>query len=408
MKKPISYKAGMVQPSPTLSIDERFKSMKQQGLDVVGFGAGEPDFETPQYIKDAAIDAINRGKTRYTPASGIMRLKYAICDKLRRDNNIVYEPKDIVVSNGAKHSVFNALTTICNPGEEVILPSPYWVSYSELIRMAGGIPVIVKAREADHFKMSAAQLRAAITPRTKALLLNTPNNPTGMVYSRRELEEFAEICVEYGLYVISDEIYEKIIYDGHEHVSIASLGDEIKDQTITINGVSKAYAMTGWRIGYTASNEEIALMMSNFQSHSASNPNSIAQYAAYAAYTGPQDEVAKMCAAFKQRRDYMVERINSIEGVSCIMPNGAFYVMMNIKELLGQSLYGVVIDGADTFSELLLDKARVAVVPCTGFGTAKFVRWSYAASMDSIKEGLDRLELFLKEKYDDKKHSDQF
>lgn len=397
--KPLSIKASAVLPSATLAIDSKFKQMKAEGQDVVGFGAGEPDFDTPQYIKDAAIQAINDGMTKYTPASGMLELKKAICEKLKRDNGLSYEPANIVVSNGAKHALFNALNAVCNNGDEVIVPSPYWVSYTEMIYMVDAIPVRIPTHERDEFKITAEQLRAAITPRSKVLMLNSPNNPTGMIYSEEELRAIAEICVENDLYVIADEIYENLVYDHYKHVSIASFNDEIKKRTIVINGVSKSYAMTGWRIGYSASNPEIAKIISNFQSHAASNPNSIAQCATIAALRGPQDEMKKMVAAFDERRNYMVKRMNEIEGVHCIKPHGAFYVMMNLKKILGTTLYGQTITSADQFCELFLEKAGVALVPGTSFDAPKHCRWSYATSMKNIEEGLNRLEKFLKEEY---------
>ncbi|MGI6031465.1 MAG: pyridoxal phosphate-dependent aminotransferase [Eubacteriales bacterium] len=399
MCKPLSIKASAVQPSATLSIDSKFKQMKADGMDVVGFGAGEPDFDTPQHIKDAAVEALNKGFTKYTPASGMLELKKAICEKFERDNGLHYEPNQIVVSNGAKHSLFNALNALCNTGDEVIIPSPFWVSYTEMIYMADAIPVPIETTEAAEFKITPLQLQEAITPRTKVLMLNSPCNPTGMIYSEKELRAIADICVENDIYVISDEIYEKLIYDGQSHVSIASFNDRIKDLTIVINGVSKSYAMTGWRIGYSASNPRIARVMSNFQSHAASNPNSIAQYATIAALRGPQDEVEKMRVAFGKRRDYMVERMNSIDKVHCIKPHGAFYVMMNLSKLIGTKLYGHTIHNADDFCQLFLDKAGVALVPGTSFHAPHHCRWSYATSRKNIEEGLTRLEKFLNEEY---------
>ena len=390
----LSLKNSSIAASPTLSIDAKFKEMKANGVDVVGFGAGEPDFETPDYIKKAAIEAINNGMTRYTPSSGTLELRKVIAEKFLKDNNLKYEPKNIVVSNGAKHSLVNALCAILNPGDEVIVPTPFWVSYAEMVKIADGVCKFIETAEENHFKFTAEELEKAITDKTKALILNSPSNPTGMVYTREELEKIADICVKNNIIVIADEIYEKLIYDG-EHVSIASLNDDIKDLTITINGVSKSYAMTGWRIGYAAANDAIAKIMSNFQSHAASNPNSIAQAATVAAITGPQDELDAMREVFKQRRDHMVERINKIDGVSCVKPQGAFYIMMNIKNIIGRTIDGVVIENADVFAEQFLEKAKVAVVPGKGFGAEGYVRWSYATSMENIDEGLDRLEKFL-------------
>ncbi len=390
----LSKKNMAISPSPTLAIDSKFKEMKANGVDVVGFGAGEPDFETPENIKNAAIEAIKEGFTRYTPASGTLELKKAVAEKFKKDNNLSYEPSQIVISNGAKHSLVNAFSAILNPGDEVIIPAPFWVSYPEMVKMADGTPKFIYTTEEENFKFSIKQLKEAITDKTKALILNSPSNPTGMVYTEDELRAIADVCVENNIYVISDEIYEKLIYEG-EHISIGSFNEKIFDLTITINGMSKSYAMTGWRIGFAAANPQIAKIMANVQSHAASNPNSIAQKAALAGLTGPQDNLVEMVKVFKERRDYMVERINSIEGVSCIKPNGAFYVMMNIKALYGKELFGQVIDSADKFAELFLEYAKVAVVPGTGFGADGYVRWSYATSKENIKEGLDRLEKFL-------------
>lgn len=390
-----SNKFKSISPSPTLAIDAKFKQMKAEGMNVVGFGAGEPDFDTPSHIKQAAIDAIMSGKTKYTPASGTLQLKQAICEKFKNDNGLDYAPENIVVSNGAKHSLINAFGAILNPGDEVIIPAPYWVSYPEMVKYNDGVPVILYTEEKNEFKFSPEELEAAITPKTKALVLNTPCNPTGMVYEEDELRAIADIAVKHGIYVISDEIYEHLIYNGKVHKSIASFNDQIKDQTIIINGVSKTYAMTGWRIGFTASNAKIAKLMSNVQSHSTSNPNSIAQEATIAALTGPKDELEMMIKEFDSRRQYMVERINNVEGVSCKSPNGAFYVMMNIEKLIGKTVKGKLIQSADDFSEVFLSEELVAVVSGVGFEAPNFVRWSYATSKENIKEGIDRLERLL-------------
>lgn len=392
----LSEKYRSVSPSSTLAIDSKYKEMKKSGLDVVGFGAGEPDFDTPRHIKDAAIKAINDGFTKYTPASGTLDLKKAICDKFKRENGLDYTVKNIVVSNGAKHSLLNALGAILNPGDEVLFSSPYWVSYKEMVKISDGVPVIIDTREEDNFKFTAEELEAAITDKTKALILNTPSNPTGMVYSESELAAIAEVVKKHDLFVISDEIYEHLIYDMERPRSIATI-DGMKDRTIVVNGVSKTFAMTGWRIGYTAANEEITSLMANVQSHYTSNPNSIAQVAALAALTGPMDSVIEMKKAFNERRLYMVERMNKIPGVSCIKPEGAFYVMMNISALKGKKIDGKTIETSDDFAGAFLEKELVAVVPCSGFGNDNFVRWSYATSMDNIKKGLDRLEKFIGE-----------
>ncbi len=390
----VSEKAKGIKASTTLAIDSKFKAMKAEGIDVVGFGAGEPDFETPDYIKQAAIEAIHAGKTRYTPAAGTMELRKAVAEKFSRENGLSYEPTQIVISNGAKHSLVNAFMAILNPGDEVIIPTPFWVSYPEMVKLADGVPVFVEATEESDFKVCVEALEKVLTSKTRALILNSPSNPTGMVYTKEELQKIADFAVKNDIYVISDEIYEHLIYEG-EHVSIASLGEDIKNRTIIINGVSKTYAMTGWRIGFAAAAPEIAKIMANVQSHASSNPNSIAQAATVAALSGGKEEIEIMKKAFVERRNYMVSRINSIEGVSCKKPNGAFYVLMNISQLKGKTLGGKLIETSDDFAEVLLQDAKVAVVPCSGFGDDDYVRWSYAVSMETIKEGLDRLEKFL-------------
>lgn len=392
----LSNKNMAIAPSPTLSIDAQYKDMLAKGIDVVGFGAGEPDFDTPEHIKKAAIDAICNGQTKYTPAAGTLALRKAISKKFKEDNNIDYAPSQIVVSNGAKHSLVNAFSAVLNPGDEVIIPAPYWVSYTEMVKIADGVPKLIYATEENEFKITAKQLEEAITDKTKVVVINSPSNPTGMIYSPDELKALAEVAVKHDLIIIADEIYEKLIYDG-KHVSIASFSEEIKDHTITINGVSKTYAMTGWRIGYAAANEKIAKIMANIQSHAASNPNSIAQAATIAALEGPTDEIEMMRDTFAKRREYMVERINKIDGVSCIMPQGAFYIMMNIKELFGKEIKGRVINNSNEFAEHLLQQEKVALVPGVGFGAEGYVRWSYATSMENIDKGLDRLEAFLKD-----------
>lgn len=392
----LSKKGLSISPSSTLAIDAKAKKMKAEGIDIVGFGAGEPDFDTPLHIKSAAIAAIESGFTKYTPASGTLELKQAICKKFKKDNGLDYTPAQIVISNGAKHSLVNTFQTICNAGDEVIIPAPYWVSYPEMVKLADATPVFVKTSEQSGFKFSVQQIEQALTKKTKAIIINSPCNPTGMVYSQQELAEIADLAVKRGLFVVSDEIYEKLIYDGYQHISIASINNKIKEQTIVVNGVSKTYAMTGWRIGYTASNAEIAKIMGNIQSHATSNPNSIAQKAAEAAITGPQDVIDPMVSAFVSRRNYMVKRINSIPGLSCITPNGAFYVLMNISKFIGTEIEGKKINGSDDFTDVLLEKAKVALVPGSGFGIDTHVRLSYATSLENITEGLTRVESLLK------------
>ena len=395
--KPVSKIAEAVRASTTLAVDSLAKQMKADGLDVVGFGTGEPDFNTPDNINMAGIRAICDGKTKYTPAAGIIPLRKAIAQRLKEDCGVDYDYTQIVVASGAKHSVYIALAAITNPGDEIIIPAPFWVSYYEMVRMVGGTPVIVEAGEEQNFKITAQQLEAAITEKTKCLMLNNPSNPTGMIYSADELRAIADVCVKHDLYILADEIYYQLIYDGIEFTSIASLGDEVKERTLLINGVSKSYAMTGWRVGYCAANKTLAKIMSNFLSHSTGAPSTISQWASVEALTGPQEGIEAMRLAFLERRDYIVKRINSIPGVSCIVPNGAFYVMMNIEQLIGKTLGGKLIENDDDFAVALLEKALVAVVPCSGFGMKNFVRWCYAASMENIEKGLDRLEKFVTE-----------
>ena len=394
--KELSRIASAVHASTTLAIDAKAKQMKADGLDVVGFGTGEPDFDTPENIKKAAIAAINDGKTKYTPAAGIIPLRKAVAESLKRELDLDYDFTQIVIASGAKHNLYAALRVLVNPGDEVILPAPFWVSYDEMIAMVGGVSVILHAGEDQHFKITAAQLEAAVTDKTKAVIINNPSNPTGMLYSKEELEAIAAVCVKHDLYIIADEIYFKLLYDGRTFTSIASLGEEVKERTIIINGVSKAYAMTGWRIGYAASPAPIAKIMANYLSHALSNPCSISQYAAQIALSDSQDTVKTMRRAFERRRNFMVDRMNQIEGVSCIKPQGAFYVMMNIEKLIGKEMHGVIIKDAADFCQLFLQYGKVAVVPGTAFNAPTFVRWSYATATENIRKGLDRLERFLK------------
>ena len=393
--KELSRIALAIEPSATMAIDTMFKQMKADGLDVIGFGAGEPDFPTPDYIKEVGIQAIQNNDTKYTPSVGTVALRKAICQRLKEDCGVEYAPAEVAVSNGAKPCVYVALRALVNPGDEVILPAPYWVSYIELIRMVGGVPVVVEATEAEHFKITPEKLSAAITPKTKCMILNNPSNPTGMMYSRKELEEIAKVCVEKDIYVISDEIYYRLAYDNEEFVSFAALGEDVKARTLLVNGVSKSYAMTGWRIGYVAAPAAISKVIGNYLGHCTGSPSSISQAAAAEALSASQETVEKMREAFEERRNYMVERMNQIEGVSCIKPEGAFYVMMNISKIFGKELFGHVIKDADDFGNMFLKYGKVAVVPGTSFGAPEFIRWSYATSMENIKAGLDRLECFL-------------
>ena len=393
--KELSTIAQAVQASTTMAIDAMFKQMKADGVDVIGFGAGEPDFDTPDEIKAAGIAAIEQNVTRYTPAAGTVELRKAVCERMQADCGLSYKPNQVVATSGAKHAVYLALRALVNPGDEVILPGPYWVSYYELIKMVGGVPVVVTATEAEHFKLTPEKLAAAITPKTKCLILNNPSNPTGMMYGEEELKGIADVVVKNDLYVISDEIYYGLVYDGKPFVSFASLSPEVWERTILINGVSKSYAMTGWRIGYACANDQVAKVMANYVSHSTGSASAISQKASVTALTAPQEKIEEMRQAFEARRNYIVERMNAIPGVSCIRPEGAFYVMMNLEQLIGKTIHGVTITNDDVFADAFLKYGLVAVVPGSGFGAPNFVRWSYATSLDNIKEGLNRLEKFL-------------
>jgi len=390
----ISKRISQISPSPTLGITAKANKMRAEGIDVIGFGAGEPDFDTPSYIKEQAKLAIDKGLTKYTPTSGIKELKSAIIKKLKKDNQLDYSPEEIIVSCGAKHSIFNIILTLCNEDDEVIIPSPFWVSYPEMAKIAGAKPVFIKTKKEDNFKVSPQQLEKAITSKTKIFILNSPSNPTGMVYDKKELEELSKIIVSRKIFCISDEIYEKIIYE-KKHISIASLGEDIKKRTLVVNGVSKAYAMTGWRVGYCAGPKEIIQAMSNLQDHSTSNPTSISQYASVSALEGSQKDLEDMVLEFKKRRDFMVERINSIKGLSCLKPEGAFYCWVNIENILGKNYEGILIKDSLILTELLLTKAKVAVVPGCVFGDDNYIRLSYATSLKNIQEGLNRIEEFV-------------
>ena len=395
--KNISARASAVYESTTLAVSALANQLKAEGKDVISFGTGEPDFDTPEHIKAAAIKAIQEGKTKYTPAAGLPALRQAICQRLLEDTGVSYEPKQIVVASGAKHSIYVALCCLLNPGDEVIVPTPYWVTYTEAVGMAGGVPIILETTDSEGFKLSPEKLEAAITPNTKVMILNNPSNPTGMCYDADELRAVCEVCVKHDLWIISDEVYYKLLYDGRTFTSVAALSEDIKAHTIIVNGVSKSYAMTGWRIGYTACEPGLAKVMTNFLSHATSAPSTISQYAAIEALTASQDTVEEMRKVFEERRNYMASRMNAIDGVSCLVPEGAFYIMMNMKELVGRTLGGKLIKDGDDFAMAFLAEKNVALVPCSGFGAPYFLRWTYAASMEDIKEGLDRLEAFLKE-----------
>ncbi len=391
----LSQKALAISPSLTLKVTAMAKDMKAMGMDIVGFGAGEPDFDTPQHIKDAAIDALNKGMTKYTAASGTQELKNAIVSSIKNKMNLHYDANQIVVSNGAKHSLFNVFATILNPGDEVIILKPFWLTYPELVMMSDGKCVYVDSYEENNFEPKAEDIEKAITEKTKAIIVNSPSNPCGCVYSKETLTKIAQLAQKHNFYIVSDEIYDELIYEG-EHLSTAQLGEDAYSRTIIVNGLSKTYSMTGWRIGYTASNEKLAKVMGSYQSHATSNPCSISQHAGVAALCGPQDDLKKMKTAFDERRHYMVEKINSMDGVSCKNPQGAFYVMLNISELIGKKIDGHTITGSGDFTEKLLEKEMVAVIPGLAFGADEFVRLSYATSMQNIKKGLDRIEEFVK------------
>lgn len=387
----LAQRVGRIQPSPTLAITAKANALRAEGRDVISFGAGEPDFDTPANIKEAAINSIRDGFTRYTPAGGIPELKDAIIGKLQRDNGLVYTREQVVVSCGAKHSLYNLLQALIEEGDEVIIPSPYWVSYPDMVLLAGGTPVILETREEDGFKVTPEQLEEAITDQTKALVLNSPSNPTGATYTFEELKILSEIIIRKDISVISDEIYEKILYDDFPFAGIAMASEEAKSRTIVVNGVSKAYAMTGWRIGYAAGPEEIISAMAKIQSQNTSNPTSISQKASVEALNGDQKAVGEMVEAFALRRNYIVDTLNSMTGVHCFNPEGAFYVFPNVSALYGTSYRGSTITGSASFAEYLLDAADVAVVPGVAFGSDAHIRLSYATSMENIQKGMERI-----------------
>lgn len=395
--KELSRIASSIAPSSTLAINSLYQQMKAEGKDALGFGVGEPDFNTPDHIKAAGIRAIEENKTRYTAASGTQELKEAICYRLQQDFDLHYTPAEIAVASGAKHSLFIALQCLLNPGDEVILPAPYWVSYAEMIRMCGAIPVVVSSTHEEDFKITAEKLRAAVTDKTKALILNNPSNPTGMIYNREELQALADVCLEQDLYIVSDEIYYCLVYDDRPFTSVAALSQAVREHTILVNGVSKAYAMTGWRIGFTAAPAHITKLMSNYVGHSTAAPSTISQAAAVEAFRGSQESVKVMHDAFEKRRNYMVERINAIPHLSCLKPEGAFYVMMNLDEVLGHTIRGHAIHSSADFASAFVQEEMVATVPGSAFGADHYIRWSYATDMDTIQRAMDRLERFMKD-----------
>ena len=385
MNYKISQKAASLSPSLTLAIDAKAKQMKAEGQDVVGFGAGEPDFDTPQHIKDAAAAALAAGFTKYTPSSGIPELRQAIADKFKRDNGLTYKPSQVIVSCGGKHSCFNVIFATCQEGDEVIIPSPYWLSYPEMVKLAGAKPVILATSDQTEFKVTPNQLRAAITPRTRLFILNSPSNPTGSLYNRDEIKALGDICVEKGVLIMSDEIYEKLVYDGAEHASVASFSPAHFEHTIIVHGLAKAYSMTGWRLGYLAAPEPIAKAIDAIQSHSTSNPTSFAQKGGVAALNGPQDHLPVWLAEYAKRRSFAHQRLNRIPGVSCVNAKGAFYLFPNI------SSFGL---SSTDFCAKLLEQEKVAAVPGIAFGADQYMRISYATSLANIEKGLDRLAKF--------------
>jgi len=397
MKNLLANRVKTLSPSATLAITAKAKELKAQGIDVIGLGAGEPDFNTPQNILDAAADSMNKGLTKYTPAGGLPVLKQAIIDKLIRDNNLEYKPNEIIVGIGAKHVLYTLFQVLLNEGDEVIIPIPYWVSYPEQVKLAGGVPVYIEGSSEQNFKITAEQLRNAVTDKTKAVIINSPSNPSGMVYTREELAEIAEVAVEKDLVIVSDEIYEKLLYNGLEHFSIAQLSEEVKKRTIVVNGVAKSHSMTGWRIGYAAGDAEIINAMTDLASHSTSNPTTTSQYATVEAYNGPQDSVEEMRKAFESRLETIYPKLSAIPGFKVLKPQGAFYLLPDVAEAAQKTGFTSV----DDFASALLTEANVAVVPGSGFGVPSTIRLSYATSLDLLEEAVKRMDNFVKTKWQD-------
>ena len=392
----LAKRMAMIKPSPTLAVDAKAKSMKAQGIDVIGFGVGEPDFDTPENIKNAAIKALKAGFTKYTPAGGTDELKAAVCDKFKNENGIEYTLADVLISCGAKHSLYNIFQALLDDGDEVIIPAPYWVSYPDMTYLAGAVPVSIPTTEQSGFKITPGQLKKAITPKTKMFILNSPSNPTGASYSHDDLAGLAQVLLGTDIIVVSDEIYEKLVYDGFTSTSIATVEPRLKAQTIIVNGVSKTYSMTGWRIGYAAGPADAIKAMANIQSQSTSNPTSFAQKGAVEAMQGPQGFIAEMVEEFDRRRTYMVKRLNGIAEFSCLTPNGAFYAFPNVSGVYGKSVEGIAINNSNDFATYLLEKANVAVVAGGAFGADNNIRLSYATSMGNIEKGIDRIEKAVK------------
>ena len=388
----ISDKSKQVTPSSTLALTAKINAMVADGLDVVKFGAGEPDFDTPDHIKSAAVEALNQGFTKYTPVAGITELREAIVDKFERDNGLSYEANQVIVSCGAKHTIYNILQAICNPGDEVIFAAPYWVSYIEMVKLADATPIVINTTPDQNFALTPDQIKSAVTENTKAIIICSPSNPTGTTYSTESLQMIAELAVEHQFYLISDEIYEALLYDGAKHRSLASFGDAVKSLTFVVNGVSKAYSMTGWRIGYTAGPEDAIKAMSKIQSHSTSNPTSIAQKAALAAINGSQEPVVEMVKAFQKRRDLICQRLDVIDGVEYVRPQGAFYIFPDFSAHYGRTINGHSINSSQELATYFLDEAKVGAVPGDGFGADNHMRFSFATSEIEINRGLDRIQ----------------
>lgn len=387
----LASRVSALTPSSTLAITAKAKAMKAQGIDVIGLGAGEPDFNTPREIIEAAYQSMLDGQTKYTPAGGMASLKEAVIEKFQKDQGLGFKANEIIITNGAKHALYTLFQVLLDQGDEVIIPSPYWVSYPEQVKLAEGVPVFVEGKEENQYKITPEQLEKAVSPRTKAFVLNSPGNPTGMMYTREELEKLGEVCLKHDILIVSDEIYEKLVYGGNRHVSIATISPELKAQTVIINGVSKSHSMTGWRIGYAAGNGEIIKAMTNLASHSTSNPATPSQFAALAAYSGDQRAVEEMRQAFEARLNAVFNQLIEIDGITCIKPQGAFYLFPNVKE--AAKLTGF--QSVDAFVEALLEEARVAVVPGSGFGTENNIRLSYATSLENLEEALKRIKQFV-------------
>lgn len=394
MEMQLAERVKALTPSTTLAITAKAKELKSQGVDVIGLGAGEPDFNTPQHIIDAAYASMTEGLTKYTPSGGLPALKDEIIKKFQRDQGITYTQKEIIVTSGAKHALYTLFQVILNEGDEVIIPTPFWVSYPEQVKLAGGVPVFVQALEENNFKITPEQLREAITDKTKAVIINSPSNPTGMIYNKEELLALGEVALEKNILIVSDEIYEKLVYGGHKHVSIAELSPELKNQTIIINGVSKSHSMTGWRIGYAAGDEKIIGAMTNLASHSTSNPTTPSQYGAIAAYAGPEEPVLEMKAAFEERLNSIYEQLIQIPGFSCVKPQGAFYLYPNVRKAAEMTGY----ESVDAFAAALLEEANVAIIPGSGFGTPDNIRLSYATSLEALEDAVSRIKRFVEEK----------